>query len=69
MKYQIFELDEDHLKEDRSEYNNRKRVCFKATHFSEDIKNEYSSIEEAIEDIKKFGSDYVNYTVISKIVL
>lgn len=68
VQYQIFEVDENHLKENDSLMGGRKkRVCFVEATFKTYVFATLDSFEEAVETIKDHGKDFTEYTIIPRI--
>jgi len=68
MKYQIMEVDNNHLKKRGNHYDgDERRVCFVEVSLDGFNSSLCDSFEEAVEMIEREGKDYTEYTIIPRI--
>lgn len=69
IQYQIFELDNKHLKERSGVFNKQDRICFLEAKLDGGGDQVYDTFEECVEMLRKYGDDYTEYTIIPRIYL
>jgi len=70
IQYKIYEIDNSHglkVKENLYDKKSERFVLLEPDEYN--LSRNFDSFEEAIENLKSYGNDYVEYTIIPRIYL